>query len=302
MNINTPITKILAGSLAINTTLASILDVRQLMRLQLQASSFDTNRILSLAIWQLACTSTSELVVSAVTLYNARAVERLMGSRRFAAFVAIVYTLTSVATPFLLMILKTTSFGASINTLPFSMIPTIFAILYQYQAIIPASTLVQLAPTTGNGANSAGTAAVGSENELVITDKIWTYGLALQLATSQNPVSLVGAGIGWAVGGLYHAGFLPNNWRLPSFLTSLIDDKPTNTVIRPAAQEEDSIGRSRTNARAQEAPRRTVAPPPEADIETLMTMMSISRELAIEALSNAGNSVERAVENMLAAQ
>lgn len=299
MNINTPITKILAGSLAINTTLASILDVRQLMRLQLQASSFDTNRILSLAIWQLACTSTSELVVSAVTLYNARAVERLMGSRRFAAFVAIVYTLTSVATPFLLMILKTTSFGASINTLPFSMIPTIFAILYQYQAIIPASTLVQLAPTTGNGANSAGTAAVG---RLVITDKIWTYGLALQLATSQNPVSLVGAGIGWAVGGLYHAGFLPNNWRLPSFLTSLIDDKPTNTVIRPAIQEEDSIGRSRTNARGQEAPRRTVAPPPEADIETLMTMMSISRELAIEALSNAGNSVERAVENMLAAQ
>lgn len=301
MNMNTPITKLLAGSLAINTTIASILDVRQLMRLQLQSSPVDLNRVLSLAIWQLACTSTSELVVSALTLYNARAVERFMGTRRFAAFVAIVYTMTSVVTPVVLVLLKATSLGGSIKALPFGMIPTIFAILYQYQALIPSSTLVQLSPTSTPAGSTATGASDESTNdtELVITDKIWTYGMALQLATFHHPISIVGASIGWLMGGMYHAGYLPNSWRLPSLLTSIIESKPANTTIRPVAPEDDHIGRSRTSDRVEPAPRRQVSPPSEADIETLTTMMSISREMAIEALNNAGNSVERAVENML---
>lgn len=270
------------------------------MRLQLQSSPLDINRIASLAVWQLACTSTSELVVSALTLYNIRAVERLMGSRRFAAFITIVYTLTSVITPALLTLLRSTPLGTSIKTLPFGMVPTIFAILYQYQALVPSSTLVQLSPAISNAESTSATAT--NEAELVITDKIWTYGMALQLAAAHYPESVVGAAVGWLVGGLYNAGLLPTRWRLPSFLTSFIESKPTNTTVRPARPEEGHIRRPRTNERAsQQVPQRQVSPPSEADIETLTTMMSISREMAIEALSNAGNSVERAVENMLTA-
>ncbi|KAK8213754.1 hypothetical protein IWZ01DRAFT_215115 [Phyllosticta capitalensis] len=128
------------------------------------------------------------------------------------------------------------------NYLPAGLTPTLFALLAQYHAAIPQQYKYRLATTSSstetptrssgsssnnNDTDSSTTAAPASSApafpsaSLTLSNKSWHYLLALQLALSAIPGSLISAAIGWAVGAAWRNEALPMpppNWRLPAWV------------------------------------------------------------------------------------
>ena len=286
-----PITKYLLGSIVINSTVASIVNVKHLFHIQIIPHLTTHLQLWRLLIWQLLYANAGEVLFSSLALYNMRSVERHMGSRKFAAFTTLVFGATSLIAPAILAVLQPLS---GTNIMSSGLTPTLFAILYQYHMIIPSSYNLNV--------------SLGSSG-FIVTDKVFLYAIAAQLAASSLPGSLIAAATGWLVGALYHSNVISKSWRLPSMITSRIDTKAVNTTIRitPAVQEfrprtvqgmamGDVLG---TLAGTNERP--DLAPPAESDVQLLMSMMNISREVALHNLSAANNSIERAAENLLQA-
>lgn len=306
-----PITKFLLGGIIINSTVASIVNVKHLFHIQIVPHVSTHLQFWRLMVWQLVYANAGEVLFSSLALYNLRTVERHMGSRKFAAFTTLAFGATSVLAPLILAAIVRPLTGGHVNIINSGLTPTIFAILYQYHALIPPSYTMRLSSILGSDQQQTAAQPGG----LFLTDKIWIYALAGQLATSHMPGSLIAAATGWFVGALYHAGLMSKSWRLPAFITSRIDAQAVNTTIRtrPAVQEfrprVAPVGAANTNLQAMgdalgtlagTSERPDLAPPSEADVQLLMSMMSISRQEAIQNLSAANNSIERAAELLLA--
>jgi hypothetical protein len=120
----------------------------------------------------------------------------------------------------LMVILRPLTFGV-LNYLPAGPTPIIFAILVQYHAIIPHIYKYRLALSTAPPANDD---FVG----LTFTDKSYRYLLAVQLALSQWPGSLLGATVGWLVGYAWRNDLLPSaltRWRVPGWMVGVQGQK-----------------------------------------------------------------------------
>ncbi|ORY83187.1 hypothetical protein BCR37DRAFT_298217 [Protomyces lactucae-debilis] len=312
---NTPFTKLVLGGILVNSTVASILDVKHLFHIQLVPHILGQSQFWRIAVWQGLYANAGEVLFGAIALYNLRILERLMGTRRFASCFTLCFSLTSILAPLALFLCRAT-FSSRFNILSSGMTATLFALLFQYHTLVPPSYTIH--PT---GAR---------QSQWQLSDKVFLFAIAAQLATSQFPGSLVAATTGWLVGACVHSSATLARFRLPSILTRWLEQPARTTTARPNTQTiQEFRPRERTGetTHTQEAAMRPsrvagsmgealgafagaatgtsgdegreLRPAAQHDVETLMSMMGISRLEAVQALGLAGNSLERAVENLL---
>ncbi|KAA8913197.1 hypothetical protein TRICI_003259 [Trichomonascus ciferrii] len=63
-----------------------------------------------------------------------------------------------------------------------------------------------------------GTSSSSSELKAEFSDKAILYTVAIQLALSYPPGSIISALVGWTIGGLIHSEIIPGkNWRIPFY-------------------------------------------------------------------------------------
>jgi hypothetical protein len=124
---------------------------------------------------------------------------------------------TSVLVPGIVtLVLRPLTLGL-FNYLPAGPTPIIFAILAQYHAMVPHVYKYKVATSTSATTNEQ---APG----LTFSDKSYRYLLAVQLALSQWPGSLLGAAAGWLVGYAWRMEVLPRSvtrWRIPSWMVGM---------------------------------------------------------------------------------
>lgn len=294
-----PVSRLLIGTLLVNSTLSSILDARHLFNLPLFGEFVGWRYIWRLCIWQTAYGSTGEILVGMYSLYNLRIVEKFMGSKKFAALVATSYATTSLLVPIVNAVLYSVTGWPGLDTVPGGLTPTLFALLFSYHALVPAVPSLQLSLPGRSTADNA-------QQTMQVTTKWWFYGVAMHLATCRYPGSLVSAITGWVVGALYHScTILPASWHLPPFLASVLVQNSTCTTMnrrqrRPGFRTRESpVGLNGAQTRRSDTVAAASQPPSESDVQTIMSMMNVNQEVATQALAATGNSLERAVENLL---
>lgn len=327
-----PITRLLLGGVVISSTFASVFDVKHHFPLILQPHVLVHGQLWRLVLWQLVYADAADVLFASLALYNLRAVERHFGTRKFAAMALAAWGITTVITPAMLALASLVTKGA-VTTVPSGMTPIIFAILFQFVAVVPPTYKFRLAApssSAASGPNATGASGAGFE----VSDKSYIYLLMAHLATSRLPGSLIAAASGWLAGALWDGGCLPSfARRLPSFLDRLLAKPAVNIAVRgrPAVQQEfrtrqaggatagrDGASGGDTGGGASAGGRMGVndmldafttagvarpdlAPPSEQDVQTLCAMMGIPRDVAVQHLQAAGGSIERAAETLLAA-
>lgn len=292
LNLSAPITKSLIGGVFLSSTVVSILDLRGWLQSHLMPQLWGMSDLHLSVVWQAMYASPGEFLISILALHRLGAVERVMGSRKYLALSCMAFGLTSLLVPTTVRILAMSPLrGLVRHGLHLGLTPTIFAILYQYHALIPSAVFVSLPAGQQNNSNTD----LSLHKDLpIITDNTWLYLTAAQLATCELPLTLIGATLGWIIGAMYHTAVLPNSWRLPLALTLFLDSPVRRTRRSPAARSDQH-----NDAHPTLAPRGSLQPPSDSDIQQLMTVMNLSYEAATQALSTAGNSMERAIENLL---
>lgn len=265
-----------------------------------------------IAVWQILYANAGEVLFGAIALYNLRVLERLMGTRRFASYFTLCFGLTSVLSPLALLLLRWTV-SSRFNILSSGMTATLFSLLFQFHICVPPSYTMH--PTGQRQSN------------LAFSDKFFLYAVGLQLATNSLPGSLVAAATGWLVGAVVQKTSL-SRLMLPAALTSWLQQPASVTTARPSAGPFQEMRPRERDARVNTAPPQTpsnvagsvgealgalagaatgtsgaegreMRPAAQQDVETLMSMMGISRLEAVQALGLAGNSLEGAVESLL---
>ncbi|KAL5527445.1 hypothetical protein ACEPAG_6236 [Sanghuangporus baumii] len=180
------VTKGLMIGCAVSSIVASIFDVKHYLHLQLSPHLARHHQYWRLLIHHLAFSNSSELLLAEILLYNVSIpIERIFGSSKFSGF-----CLTSLLTSTILefgSLLVFNHFG--LNVLPSGPITLVFSILYQFSRLIPRAYTFRILGVT-------------------LTNKIFTYILALQLVISQPPGSAVAAFIGIISGQLYQSDIL----------------------------------------------------------------------------------------------
>lgn len=174
------------------------------------------------------------------------------------SFILTTAFLTTIFPPALTLILRWLTLGV-FNYLPAGPTPIIFAILAQYHALIPHIYKYRLALSASPPTNDE---FVG----LTFSDKSYRYALAVQLALSQLPGSLLGASVGWIVGYAWRNDLLPGaltRWRVPGWMLGIRtsrrseefeglrrrlegENSPSATASGVDSQNQGEAGRRRT--------------------------------------------------------
>ncbi|KAL8380697.1 hypothetical protein RB595_005125 [Gaeumannomyces hyphopodioides] len=215
---NTPVTRSLVLGLVMGSIAATIFDVKHYFYLLIDPHILRYHQPWRIFLFQLCYTNSSEVLFACMTLYNMRVIERFWGSRKYASFLLVAGLLTTVIAPMLTVLLRAATFGV-FNYLPAGPTPLIFAVLAQYHATVPHLYKYRLAVSEPPSA----TAADGSDDfvGLTFSNKSYKYVLAVQLALSQWPGSLLGAVVGWVVGYSWRNDLIPGRltrWRAPGWL------------------------------------------------------------------------------------
>ncbi|KAF9977619.1 hypothetical protein BGZ73_005473 [Actinomortierella ambigua] len=188
-----------------------------------------------------------------------------------------------------------------LNVIPAGPFGVLFAALYQYFSVIPATYEFKVFG-------------------IVLTDKIYMYILALQLFWSQPPGSIVAAVCGWLAGALYRAdlGGL-RRWRFPQwvaklatrFLLPIFSSAPAIRSTAPTFESRFTPRPSGTTGLAVReyidaiasggAPQGTTpVPPSEEQVSTLLAIFPhATQEQAITALNSTNNNLDGAVQYLL---
>ncbi|KAL8926328.1 MAG: hypothetical protein Q9172_001837 [Xanthocarpia lactea] len=192
----------------VSSILVSITDTKYLFHIQLVPHLARYRQFWRLLIWQSCYNNSGELLFAVMTLYNLRVIERLWGSRKFASFLMAVLIPTLFIPPTFLALLRPITFS-TLNVLPAGPTPLIFALLAQYHATIPTIYKYRLLLSSS------------STDALTLSDKSLVYLVAVQLALSSLPGSLISAAAGWVVGVAWRRDMGPEiwtTWRVPAWL------------------------------------------------------------------------------------
>lgn len=169
-------------------------------------------RILS---FQLAYTSSTELLFSVAVLYQMRVLERIWGSRKFASFIVASYGLCMAGIVGLGLLLKILSIGWW-GYIPSGLSAVVIATVAVWSREIPRLGGFKVLLDDDTERIRSGTARA-----FEVTDKWTTYLLAAQLALSQFPYGLLPAFVGWVVGNAWTEELVPAGlvrWRLPGWV------------------------------------------------------------------------------------
>ncbi|KAL1305555.1 hypothetical protein AAFC00_007162 [Neodothiora populina] len=203
---NASASKYLVVAVVASSILASVTDTKHLFWFAIRPHLIDYRQFWRFLTWQLCYTNSTEVLFSALTLYQLRVIERLWGWRKFTSFLLVVVTYTTFLPPLLVaLIIRPLTWGY-VNYIPAGPTAIVFALLAQYHAAIPYEYKYRISAsdTTRNSA-------------IELTSKSTSYLLPMQLALSQLPGSAIVAAVGWLVGYAYRLDFLPGaaNWRIP---------------------------------------------------------------------------------------
>ncbi|THX27467.1 hypothetical protein D6D12_05480 [Aureobasidium pullulans] len=209
---NAPLSKYLVMAVVAASLLASITDSKHLFWIMVKPHISDYRQLWRCMTWPLLYTNSTEVLFSAMTLYQLRIIERLWGSRKFASFLISTLPYTVLLPPLLLIVVIRPLSLFNINYLPAGPTAIIFALLAQYHAAIPYMYKYQLS-ASDNSSPSTTSSAIN------LTSKSTSYLLPLQLALSQLPGSAIVAAVGWLVGYAYRREILPGaaTWRIPDW-------------------------------------------------------------------------------------
>lgn len=129
------------------------------------------------------------------------------------SFLLSAFVPTTLNAPLILVLLRPFTLH-TLNYLPAGMTPLIFALLAQYHAAIPTTYKYRIVTEPARSANQ-------DPSGIVFSDKSMTYLLALQLALSALPGSLLAASVGWSTGLAWRGEWGPaiwSQWRVPAWL------------------------------------------------------------------------------------
>ncbi|KAK8174067.1 hypothetical protein IWX90DRAFT_399383 [Phyllosticta citrichinensis] len=222
---NAPVSKFLVFYVVASALVASITDSQYLLWIQVVPHLWGHGQFWRVLTWQLCYANSTEVLFAAMTFYHLRVIERLWGSRKFASFLLSTLPYTTLLPPLLLaLVVRPLTFNHA-NYLPGGLTPTLFALLAQYHAAIPQQYKYRLAAAGSTSSSADGSVALSppslSDASLTLSNKSWHYLLAIQLALSAVPGSLLAAAIGWAVGAAWRNEALPvppSTWRLPGWM------------------------------------------------------------------------------------
>ncbi|EJF62338.1 hypothetical protein DICSQDRAFT_58224 [Dichomitus squalens LYAD-421 SS1] len=249
-------TKALMFGIALTSVVAGIFDLKHYLNLQLvphiskhhQASCY-----WRLFVHQFACASSSDLLLTELLLYNVGIpIERGFGGVKYASFFVISAVTTMLVSFVTLLLCQLTAVTrTTFNNIPAGPIAIIFAVVYQYMRLVPSAYHFKVF-------------GVG------MSDKIWVYAIAIQLALARLPSTLLPTAVGLFVGYLYRSDFLQlKSWRIPPKAVKLAEDwvKPLLGAEKPLRR----TNRVLPGPRAQDGTRgsrRTVNPTDDEVITT----------------------------------
>ncbi|TFK94251.1 hypothetical protein K466DRAFT_580209 [Polyporus arcularius HHB13444] len=272
------VTKGLMFGFALSSIAAGIFDLKHYLNLQLVPHISRHHQYWRLLVHCLACASSSDLLLTELLLYNVGIpIERAFGGVKYTSFFVISAVTTILASFLALLVAQITPVTRSLfNNIPSGPIAIMFAVVYQYTRLVPPAYHFRV---FGIG----------------MSDKIWAYAVALQLAVAQFPATLLPTAIGLLVGYLYRSDFLQlKSWRISprvvrfaeNWIAPLLGEaKPvrrTNRVLpepRPLAgsrrqaatlNEDEVITTARSSQRRRSTAGRTAPPAasaPEANTE-----------------------------------
>ncbi|CAE6524072.1 unnamed protein product [Rhizoctonia solani] len=198
---NAPITKGLMIATGALSLIIGLADVRYYFHLQLVPHISRDHQYWRLLTNQLAFTNSSELLLGQIILYNvAVGIERTFGSHKYLSFLvaaALVSTLLNFSS-----LLALYRFG--LNYIPAGPIAILFAIIYQYERIVPSAYNFRVLGIT-------------------MSNKTFTYLIAFPITISHMPGSMLVALTGLATGALYRSDITNlKSYRAPPWFVSAI--------------------------------------------------------------------------------
>ncbi|KAI0068547.1 hypothetical protein BV25DRAFT_1910318 [Artomyces pyxidatus] len=255
-----PITKGLMMACALTSFVVAIFDVKYYFHLQLDPHLSRHHQYWRLLTHHLVYSNSSELFVWELLLYNIGiSIERQFGSTKYGSFVLIT-TLVSTVLEFLSLL---AFHQLGFNYIPAGATTLAFSLLYQYSRLVPVIYQFRVFGVT-------------------LSNKIFFYVLAFQLAISQSWSTAVVAAIGTLTGALYRSDIANlKSYRLPPWLIRL-----SSRFLLPL------LGDMRAPHRTNRAlPDETIVPtPPPAEEEVVTTARPAAPPpAATEASATAGS-------------
>jgi len=189
-----PVSKGLMLFCAVTSIVTGIFDVKHYLHLQLVPHISRHYQYWRLFAHHLAFSNSSDLLVAEIVLWNVGVhIERQFGSLKFASF-AVVSTLLATIFEFLSLLLF---HRAGLNHISSGPSALVFSILYQYFRIVPSAYQFRIFGVP-------------------LSNKIFAYVIASQLAIGHLPGSAAAAGIGILTGQIYRSDLANlKSYRIP---------------------------------------------------------------------------------------
>lgn len=199
-----PVTKYLIAFTIVVPLLVSLLEIHYLLDLQLTPHLLVWHQYWRIPFNQMVYLGQGEVLLSLLLLYNLRVIERLIGSQKYLSLIVLIYV---ISTATMIVLLYGTYVIPYINWNKISPGQTtvLYGLLLLYYYLVPVIYKFQI---------SAGL----SGNKILLSDKVFVYGLGAHLALAALPGSLIAAITGWVISALIYKEVLPGkNWRLWQF-------------------------------------------------------------------------------------
>ncbi|CDO73809.1 hypothetical protein BN946_scf185015.g138 [Trametes cinnabarina] len=240
--------------IALTSVAAGIFDLKHYLNLQLVPHISKYHQYWRLLVHQLACASSSDLLLVEIYLYNVGVcIERTFGSVKYASFLIISAVTTMLISFIALILAQLTPVTSSLfNNIPPGPIAVMSAVIYQYIRLVPPVYHFRI---FGLG----------------MSDKIWVYAIAAQLAATRFPDKVLPTLVGLLAGYIYRSDLLQlKGWRVPARFVRFAETwiKPLLGDTQPVRRTNRVLPESRSQA---EARRRTAALEAEEVVTTART-------------------------------
>ncbi|KAI8369886.1 hypothetical protein EDC96DRAFT_543050 [Choanephora cucurbitarum] len=203
---NVPVTKFLVLFVGMSSILAAIFNLKQYFHLQLTPHITLHHQFWRLFTSHVAFGNSGDVFFGSLLLYTLRVIERQYGSAKYIAFIA----LSAIIATFLEIGALVVGAQIGLKSIPSGPYAILFSSLYQYHRIIPITYRFRIFG-------------------IVMTDKLFLYILAIQMAFSQSYQTLVPTLCGLLAGALYRTDITNmKQWRFPGILQRL-----TKRLIKP---------------------------------------------------------------------
>lgn len=212
---STPTTRALLALLVSSSIGASLLSLKHYLPLKPTPHLWPYLQLWRSLTFQLAYTSSTELLFAAAIIYQLRVLERIWGSRKFASFITATWGLCMVGIVGLGLVLKVLSAGWW-GYIPSGMTGVVVAMVAVWRREIPRLGGFKILLEDDERRIQAGVAS-----GLDFSDKWTVYMLTAQLALSQFPYGLLPALVGWVVGNAWREELVPASlvrWRVPGWV------------------------------------------------------------------------------------